>query len=171
VKYDVEVNRAIAHWAPVYGVSISPSLVHAIIERESGHGRALVTIEPHGHKSYGPMMVLDSTAATFGIQDPTMLSARPAIGIWYGVRQFAKLLQQFGGDTERAISAYNTGAGRAKLSTSGTYPNQAYIDSVLDFWNRYQGTAIAAATPMALPFLALGGLLLIARELDRRAMG
>jgi len=169
VKYDVEVNRAIAHWAPFYGVSISPSLVHAIIERESGHGRALVTVEPHGHKSYGPMMVLDSTAATFGIQDPTMLSARPSIGIWYGVRQLAKLLKQFGGDTARAVSAYNTGAGRAKLSAAGTYPNQPYVNSVLDFWNRYQGTTIAAAAPMIVPALALGGLLLLALELNRRA--
>ena len=163
MKYDLEVSRAIAHWEPRYGVTIPPALVHAIIEKESRHGAALVTIEPHGHKSYGPMMVLDTTAAGFGISDPTMLSSRPAIGIWYGVRQLAKLLAQFPGDTARAVSAYNTGAGRAKQSAStGLFPNQQYVNDVLDFWSSYQGPVLIAAAPIAI--LAVAGLLLLARH-------
>jgi hypothetical protein len=166
MKYDLEVSRAIAHWGPVYGVTIQPALVHAIIEKESRHGASLVTVEPKGHKSYGPMMVLDTTAATFGIADPTMLQKSPAIGIWYGVRQLAKLLAQFPGDTARAVSAYNTGAGRAKQSTTtGLFPNQAYVNDVLDFWSTYQGPVLLAAAPLAI--LAVAGLLLVARR--RRA--
>lgn len=144
MKYDAEVARAIAHWAPHYGVGIAPSLVHAIIEKESTHGRSLVTDEPGGHKSYGPMMVLDTTAAGMGVSNPASLKD-PALGIWYGVRYFAKQLQRFTGDTARAIAAYNAGPGNAQRNAAGRFPNQSYVDRVLSFWKQYGGAASGAA--------------------------
>jgi len=111
------------------------------------------------------MMVLDTTATSMlHVIDPTTLRD-PATGIWYGVQYLAQLLKQFSGDVARAVSAYNTGAGRAKLSAAGTYPNQGYVSKVLGFLKRYQGTAVAAA-PAAL-LLILG--LLLSRRRRRRA--
>lgn len=164
MKYDAEVASAIAHWAPALGVSIPASLVHAIIQRESSHGVQLVTAEPGGRYSYGPMMVLDTTARAYGVKDPATLKA-PALGIYYGVRNLAELLRQFKGDTAAAVSAYNTGPVRAKRNAAGKFPNQAYVDAVLKFWKQYGG-AVAAGGGGAL-LLLLAGLWLVARR--RRA--
>ncbi len=164
MKYDAEVSRAIAHWGPTYGVAIPPALVHAIIERESGHGRSLVTVEPGNHRSYGPMMVLDTTATSvFHLADPTAL-VDPGLGIWYGVGYLAQQLKRFPGSPTRAISAYNAGAGNAHLTASGTYPNQPYVNKVLALLKQYRGAA-AVAVPTAI--LLVGGLLLLSAR--RRA--
>jgi soluble lytic murein transglycosylase-like protein len=165
VKYDAEVSSAVAHWAPVYGVTIDPALVHGIIEAESSHGAKLVSVEPHGHVSYGPMMVLDTTATTvLGVPDPATLKD-PAIGIWYGVQYFAQLLKWAGGNINRAVSAYNTGKGNAHPDASGVYPNQPYIVRVLGYWNRFK-RAVVASAPAAVPLLLLllFGLFLVSRR-------
>lgn len=139
MKYDAEVLRAVAHWAPSYGISIPSSLVHAVIQQESSHGRVLVSNEPGGHKSYGPMMVLDSTAKSMGISDPSVLTD-PQLGIWYGVRYLGRQLASFAGDTARAIAAYNAGPGNAKRNaTTGKFPNQSYVDRVMGYWKLYGG--------------------------------
>lgn len=150
MKYDIEVARAIARWAPVYGVSIPPSLVHAIIEKESGHGRWLSTDESKGRVSYGPMMVLDSTARELGASNPAALRD-PAAGISYGVKYLAKLLRQYG-STVRAVHAYNGWGGGPVTDV----PN-AYVDAVLGIWKRYRGAvAIAAPAVAMLALLAVG---------------
>lgn len=166
MKYDAEVSNAIAHWGPVYGVTIPPALVHAIIERESGHGRALVTNEPGGRKSYGPMMVLDTTATSiFHLADPSALK-NPALGIWYGVAYLAQQLKRFPDHPTAAISAYNAGAGNAHLTAAGTFPNQSYVTAVLGFLKRYQGAVVVSAVPISL--FVIGGLLYLT-ALRRRA--
>lgn len=162
MKYDAEIASAIAHWAPALGVSISPALVHAIIQRESSHGAQLVTAEPGGRFSYGPMMVLDTTARAYGVADPASLKD-PARGIYYGVRNLAELLRQFRGDVPAAVSAYNTGPSRAKRNAQGKFPNQAYVDAVLGFWKRYGGAVAAGGGVLVL--LVLGLLLLRSRRL------
>lgn len=165
MKYDAEVSRAIAKWQPVYGVTIPPELVHAIIEKESTHGLYLQTDETKKRRSYGPMMVLDTTATSvLGVADPASLKD-PARGIWYGVQYLAQLLKRFPGDVARAVSAYNAGPGNAKLSTAGKYPNQDYVNKVLAFWKRYRGAVVAVAPAAAL--LLIGGLLLFSAR--RRA--
>lgn len=138
MRWDPEVRAAIAHWAPALGVKIDPALVHAVIQRESSH-RKLIADEPGGHKSYGPMMVYDSTARAYGV-DPLDLVV-PSIGIYYGVRNLAEMLRTFPGDTAAAISAYNTGPTRARRGLSGKFPNQAYVDAVTGFWKLYGGAA------------------------------
>jgi soluble lytic murein transglycosylase-like protein len=141
MKYDAEVAAAIARWGPSYGVAIDPHLVHAIIQQESSHGAKLQTAESKGRMSYGPMMVLDSTAVALGASDPAALKD-PATGIWYGVKYLAGLMARFPGDTARAISAYNTGPGNAVRNSAGRFPNQSYVDSVTGWWKVY-GYAVA----------------------------
>lgn len=166
MKYDAEVSRAIAHWAPVYGVTISPALVHAIIEKESAHGRFTETHEPGGRMSYGPMMVLDTTATSvFHVKDPSTLRD-PATGIWYGVAYLAQLLKKFPNSPTQAISAYNAGAGNAHLTAAGVYPNQSYVMGVLAFLKQYRGAAVAAV-PVAL--FVVGGLLYLTARRRRAA--
>ena len=155
MKYDNEVAAAVARWGPASGgPAIDPALVHAIIQRESSHGAALQSVETKGRVSYGPMMVLDSTAASLGATNPAALKD-PATGISYGVRYFAGLLKRFPGDTARAISAYNTGPGNAVRNISGRFPNQPYVDAVSAWWKTYKYAAVGGGSILSLIPLAL----------------
>lgn len=168
MKYDAEVSRAVAYWEPRLGVSIPPALVHAIIQKESSHGLALVSLEPGNRRSFGPMMVLDTTAKGYGVTNPEALRD-PGLGIMYGVRYLGEQIKRFGGDIERAVSAYNAGPGNAKRNpATGRLPNQvAYVDKVLAFWKQYQGAARAAAPAAGAAVLLILGLVYAARR--RRA--
>ena len=160
MKYDAEVAAAIAHWGPALGVTVDPALVQAIIQRETSHGATMVTAESQGRFSYGPMMVLDTTAKAYGVADPATLKT-PALGIYYGVRNLAELLRQFKGDTAAAVSAYNTGPSRAVRNAAGKFPNQAYVDGVLGFWKLYKGAVVGGSSMIV---LALVGLFLLLRS-------
>lgn len=161
MKYDAEVARASARWG------VDPSLIHAVIEAESSHGAKLVSAERGGHLSYGPMMVLDSTATSvLGVSDPATLKD-PATGIWYGTQYLASLISWAGGNINKAVSAYNAGKGNAKPNPSGLYPNQSYVVKVLGYLNTFK-RAVAASAPVAVPLLLLAvGVLVFARR--RRA--
>ena len=154
MKYDTEVAAAIARWATVYGVTIDPALVHAIIQRESSHGAALETAESRGRRSYGPMMVLDSTAVSLGASNPAALRD-PATGIDYGVKYLAGLLKRFPGDTARAISAYNTGPGNAVRNAAGRFPNQPYVDAVTTWWKTYKYAVVGGGSVLSLISITL----------------
>lgn len=135
--FDREIAIAIAKWGPYYHVAVPVAAVKAIIEHESSNGAHLVTAESGGRFSYGPMMVLDTTARDFGVKDPATLKD-PALGIWYGVRYFAHLLQLFKGDVVRAIAAYNGGVRR----TDGSYTNPSYVSTVVGIWKRLEQAAL-----------------------------
>jgi hypothetical protein len=162
VLWDDAVRKAAAHWGREYGVTIDPALVHAIIERESAHGQAPnyirnrgIVPESGGHVSYGPMQIYDDTARTvlkltFPFEG---LASHPDLGIWYGVKYFASLLQRFKGDVERAVSGYNAGPGNAvRSSATGQFPNQSYVDFVKGFWQRHRGQVVSLV-----PVLVLAG--------------
>jgi hypothetical protein len=150
-------------------------LVHAIIERESAHGLAPnyilnggVVPEPGGHHSGGPMQVYDDTLR--GMNATLSLSAlaqSPAVGIWYGTHELARLLKLFPGDTVRAVSAYNTGSGNANRDARGKFPNQSYVDAVVGFWNKYRGPIAASIVPALL--LAAGVWFVMSRARRQRA--
>lgn len=143
MKYDGEVDAAVAYWQPRLGVRIDPLLVHAIIQRESRHGADLETVEPNHRMSYGPMMVLDTTAAGYGLHPPDLRD--PVLGIHVGVRYLGEQMRRFPGDVVRAVSAYNTGSGNAHRNAAGKFPNQAYVDAVMGWWRLYGGGAAGAA--------------------------
>jgi soluble lytic murein transglycosylase-like protein len=174
-RWDDEVRKAAAHWGPFYWVAIDPALVHAVIERESRHGmdpnyilRGGVIPEPGGHYSGGPMQVYDDTLK--GMNATLSLSAlaqSPAVGIWYGTRELARLLRLFPGDTARAIAGYNAGAGNARRNAAGKFPNQGYVDAVMGFWNKYRGLVGASIVPALL--LAAGAWYVLSRMKRQRA--
>jgi soluble lytic murein transglycosylase-like protein len=146
MRWDKEVSAAVNQTRNLYGVSLDPALVHAVIEKETLHGALPITgtREPGGHYSYGPMQVKDSTAAQHGISDPKTL-ATPSIGIRIGSFELARLVKLFPGDTDRAIAAYNAGPGNARRNAQGNFINQPYVNAVLGFWARFKSVAVAAA--------------------------
>lgn len=167
MKWDAEVSAAVAQAAHNYGVAVDPALVHAVIEKETHHGALPITgtVEPGRHVSYGPMQVKDTTALMHGITDPSTL-ATPSIGIRIGTFELARLLRLFSGDTPRAVSGYNAGAGNATRNATGKFPNQTYVDDVLGYWRSY-GPAIAGVAVL-LVALAIGALIYLHRTSRRR---
>jgi soluble lytic murein transglycosylase-like protein len=173
MRWDMEVQAAVNQAARLYGVTIEPALVHAVIERESAHRdtSAAGTLEPNMRRSYGPMQVMDTTAAMHGITDPKTL-VTPSIGIRIGTFELARLLRLFPGDTPRAIAAYNAGPGNARRNAAGKFPNQSYVDAVLSFWARFKPLAVAASPAVgAIALLALVWFLMSRRRRARLAWG
>jgi soluble lytic murein transglycosylase-like protein len=128
------VAASIKRWGPAYGVAIDPGLVLGIIQRESLGGKVLEVPESNGTTSWGPMGVNDTVALDFGVSPASIMRDKPQLGIWYGVKQLAILLQRFPGDTARAVSAYNAGSGNAvRAAGTGRFPNQTYVDAVLSY--------------------------------------
>lgn len=177
MKYDAEVVAAIAQAARARRVTFTPPLVHAVIEKESTHGRSLVTDEGPDPKtgrrrySYGPMMVLDSTASgEYGIADPSSLARDPGLGIRIGVDYLARQAALYPGDPARAIAGYNYPAGAKRgRDAAGKFANQAYVDAVLGFWNRFKVAARAAAPGAALVVAGLLAWWFLARRPARAA--
>jgi soluble lytic murein transglycosylase-like protein len=170
--YDAEVAAALNQAGRYYSVTPDAALVHAIIQRETSHApySAQGTPEPNGHHSYGPMQVEDSTAAMHGVSDPTTLSIA-SVGIRIGTFELARLLSLFPDDTERAVAAYNAGPGNAvRSSDTGDFPNQSYVDAVMNFWNQYSsGVAVAAGPALGVIAFLVIGLLLVTRRRQRFA--
>jgi len=165
--WDSEVEAAASHWGREYGVTVDPAVIHAVIERESRHGQDPnylryhgVVPEPGGHFSYGPMQVYDDTVRTVLrlTFPPEALASHPNLGIWYGVKEFARRLKILGGDQVKAISAWNAGLG-------GVGTNPAYVSAVLGFWNQYRRQIKASAVPA----LVLAAVVLVALARRRRA--
>lgn len=154
--WDTEVRQAVAHWGPYFGVALDPALIHAVIERESAHGRAPnyiahggVVPEAGGHLSYGPMQIYDDTVRTvlklgFPAAD---LATHPELGIWYGVKEFARRMKLLGGDPVKAVSAWNAGTG-------GVGTNPAYVNAVLGFWKTYKGAVVSIVPALVLALVA-----------------
>lgn len=87
--------------AAQYGVD--PGLALAVAQRESG-------LNPNATSSAGAqgvMQLMPATAASLGVSNPY----DPTQNINAGVRYLASLISQYGGDTTKALAAYNWGPG------------------------------------------------------------
>jgi soluble lytic murein transglycosylase-like protein len=145
-------------WGGVYGVTLKPELVRAIVLEESGGDTLAVRREPDGRISRGLMQVLEGTARDMGLDNPKLLH-EPAIGISYGVRYLARQLQRYRGNVAAAVAAYN--AGRAVRLASGQWKNQGYVSRVL---SRLGGAGAAAGAGL----VALGAAALLFILLSKR---
>lgn len=83
---------------------VDPTLVKSIIRAESGFNPRAVS--PKGAK--GLMQLMPSTADYMGVAD----IFDPEDNIEGGVKYFRYLLDNFGGDVELSVAAYNCGEGR-----------------------------------------------------------
>jgi len=84
--------------------SVAPGLVRSIIKTESNFNQFAVS--PKGAK--GLMQLMPSTASDMGVSD----MFDPEQNIEGGVKYFRYLLDNFGGDLELSVAAYNCGEGR-----------------------------------------------------------
>jgi len=87
--------------------NVSPRLLSALVWQESRWNQA--AISPKG--AIGLAQLMPATARDLGVNP-----ADPAANLNGGARYLRQLLDQFDGDVERALAAYNAGPGRVRSS-------------------------------------------------------
>jgi soluble lytic murein transglycosylase-like protein len=122
-----EVAQAIAASAARHGVS--PALVEAVAWQESRFRQAAVS--PKGAR--GVMQLMPTTARELSADAFDMAS-----NVDGGAAYLARMLRMFGGDTSRALAAYNAGPG-AVARFGGVPPyaeTRAYVQNILAHLSR-----------------------------------
>lgn len=113
---------------------IEPEIIKAIIMAESGFNPKAVSKVG----ARGLMQLMPRTARSLGVED----SFKPSHNIDAGVRYFKQLLDQFDGNIELALAAYN--AGSFNVRKYGGIPpfkeTKFYIHKVLKYYEVYRTT-------------------------------
>ena len=88
------------------------------------------------------MQLMDSTAAQMGVHNPL----DPAQNILGGTRYLARLLDQFDGNLELALAAYNAGPTAVKKHGGiPPYPEtQRYVQKIQKYLRLLSATTVAA---------------------------
>ena len=114
------------------------ALTRAIIATESAWNVGAYRWEPRlQDASHGLMQILHRTATLY---EPAVTPGDlfiPDINLRIGTRHLRMLLDRY--DFRDAIAAYN--AGSPQRDASGTYVNQAYVDTVLAYYTYYLAAA------------------------------
>ncbi len=107
---------------------VAPELVKAVVLVESGMNPRATS--PRG--AQGLMQLMPGTAEELGVDD----SYAPLANVRGGASYLRKMLDQFGGDRELALAAYNAGPGNVR-KYAGIPPfeeTQYYVKKVLRYY-------------------------------------
>jgi soluble lytic murein transglycosylase-like protein len=117
---------------------IDPALLAGLIKQESGFNPTITS----SAGAVGLTQLMPGTASSLGVTDPT----DPTQSINGGARYLAQQLKTFGGDTAKALAAYNAGPGAVQqYGGVPPYPEtQNYVKSVLANAAQYEGAQTTA---------------------------
>lgn len=118
---------------------IDPDLFVRLIDQESG-------FNPTARSEKGALgltQIMPDTAKDpgYGVQ-PIMDRLDPMENLRFGADYFAAMLKRFGGDTEKALAAYNFGVGNVLSGKSYPAETKGYINAIM------QRAADSATTPV-----------------------
>jgi len=117
---------------------IDPDLFVRLIDQESG-------FDPTARSEKGALglaQIMPDTAKDpgYGVQ-PIMDRLDPMENLRFGADYFAAMMKKFGGDTEKALAAYNFGVGNVSRGKSYPAETKGYINAIM------QRAADSATTP------------------------
>ncbi|MBI5590555.1 MAG: lytic transglycosylase domain-containing protein [Deltaproteobacteria bacterium] len=119
-----KIEKAIQDAAVQY--QLSPKLIKGVIKAESNYDAN--AISPAG--AQGLMQLMPGTARDMGVSNPFDIKQN----IDGGVRYLRKMMDMFGGNVRKALSAYNAGPETVKRY-NGDVPyseTRQYVDRVID---------------------------------------
>jgi len=130
---DVEIRQVVD--AGAKRVSLDIDLVRAVVRKESAYDPCTVSVKG----AQGLMQLMPAVQTQFGVTNPY----DPGQNVDAGTRLLKQLLNQFGGDLARALSAYNAGA--ASVERWGGVPpfpeTMSYVSGILDELSPKKGIA------------------------------
>lgn len=133
-KIDAPFARIVESASRLHGVE--GRLVHAVIWAESSYDPKAVS--PAGAE--GLMQLMPATAKHHGVRN----SFDPVQNIHGGVKHLRELLDQFDGDKELAVAAYNAGANAVVRAGNRIPPypqTAAYVPKVIAYYHRLEPLA------------------------------
>jgi len=105
--------------------------------------KAVIATESHGdpqarspRNAKGLMQLIDSTATAMGVKDVW----NPRENVLGGAKYLSTLMEQFGGDREKAVASYNAGPG-AVHKHGGIPPfkeTRAYVEKVMNYMKLFE---------------------------------
>jgi soluble lytic murein transglycosylase-like protein len=129
-----QIQDLITQTALQYGVS--PALALAVAQTESNFNpNAVSPTNSNGTTDYGVFQINSSNLASLGLSNPT----DPVSNINAGIQMLAQLSQQYNGNTQQILWAYNAGPGAV---ASGNLPQStaSYISLVNANMANWSGT-------------------------------
>ena len=126
-----EINEHVESAARLH--RLDPMLIKAVIKTESNFNP--YALSPKG--AQGLMQLMPGTARDMNVIDPF----DPRQNVFGGARYLRQMLNQFGGDVELALAAYNAGPNR--VAPSWSVPNipetRSYVAKVMRHYRAYRG--------------------------------
>lgn len=105
--------------------AIEPSLLRAVMHRESGFRPCAVSVKG----ALGLMQLMPATLAEFHVSNPF----DPAQSVHAGAALLRNLLEKYAGDLKLTLAAYNAGSSRIDNTDPDNYPaeTKSYIADIL----------------------------------------
>ena len=109
---------------------IPPSLALALVTQESScNPNATSPANTNGTQDFGLFQLNSSNLASFGVTNPL----DPAQNINAGVNYLSQLYNQYGGNVQQTLAAYNAGPGNVAKGTVPASTTQTYVPNILNY--------------------------------------
>lgn len=107
--------------------NLPPGLINSVCYVETTHNVHAINENDGGSPSIGICQVKLKTAKWLGFDGTEKELMRPSVNIFYAAKYLAKQHKRYGGDSAKAVIAYNMGSAKMLTSTS-------YSDKVFKHW-------------------------------------